>query len=62
MSHLNLRWTLQEMDMVKQRVNEGWRADDIAGLLDITEAAAIELLVRNGFPVHPRRKRKGVPW
>lgn len=55
---LNLKWTLEAMDRIARLVNQGWRPDDLAWEYDIPEAEIIELLKRNGLPVHPRRKRK----
>ena len=55
---LNLKWTLEAMDRITRLVNQGWRPDDLTWEYDISEAEMIELLKRNGLPVHPRRKRK----
>lgn len=56
-SGLNLKWDLQKMDMIAHLSAKGWRPDELAFEYGASEQEMVELLQRNGLPVHPRRKR-----
>lgn len=54
-SHLNTKWTIDDMDRIGRFVDKGWRADEIASLYAVRDTEMIALMRRNGISVLPRR-------
>lgn len=55
-SHLNLRWSLKDIDDVQDMTRRRMDARSIAEAFLTTEDEIIALCVRNGFAVPPRRR------
>jgi hypothetical protein len=56
--HLNLRWSMAQMDRIQELARKGVAADDIAFEMDTSTVEIIRLADRNGFFV---RRARGVP-
>lgn len=54
--HLNLRWSLKDIDDVQAMIRQRMDARSIAEAFLTTEDEIIALCVRNGFTVPPRRR------
>lgn len=53
--HLNLVWTMEQMDRMKRRAEQGSTADVLAFEFDTTVVEIHRLAKRNGFWVRPSR-------
>ena len=53
--HLNLRWSMAQMDQIMDRARRGATADAIAFEFDTTTVEIVRLARRNGFLVKPAR-------
>ncbi len=55
MPHLNLMWTMEQMDRMQLRARQGASADVLAFEFDTTIVEINALAKRNGFYVKPAR-------
>lgn len=57
-SHLNLRWSLKDIDDVREMIAKHWDARSIAQAFLTTESEIIALCRRNDFPM-PKLSKSG---
>ena len=53
--HMNLRWSMADMDRIMARARQGASADVLAFEFDTTTVEIVRLAKRNGFFVKPAR-------
>lgn len=49
MTHLNLRWTMADMDDIERFVRQGWQTSDLAHKYSLSIKEMSKMLARNGI-------------